>query len=292
MHGFKSKRFFNLPETVKKIAPHPTDGAYNRGYAGIGIEKIVQTDFDDQVAISALRQRPDHRETFDIGKFDDADDAVQNIWLPPQVEKEVGLEGMQTFFKHFYQLCYGFEQAILRAISLKLVGPDQEDFLSHFHSKADNQIRLAHYPAIPAQALLTGETERITSHSDFGTITILFQDETGGLEIEDPNQPGEFFRAPPFPGAALVNVGDLLMRWTNGVFRSPLHRVGPPSQAQSDDHIFPSRYSIPYFCGPDRKSVIECLSSCIGPGRPKQFDSITTEEYMDMRLKALFVKSV
>lgn len=58
---------------------------------------------------------------------------------------------------------------------------------------------------------------RLPAHTDFGTITLVFQDECGGLEIEHPKKPGEFIRADPVKDAIVMNIGDLLMRWTNGI---------------------------------------------------------------------------
>jgi isopenicillin N synthase-like dioxygenase len=78
---------------------------------------------------------------------------------------------------------------------------------------------LLHYPAIAAAELESGRAARMPAHSDWSSITLLFQDECGGLEVEDPNQPGEFVAVAPIEGACVVNVGDLLMRWSNGTCR-------------------------------------------------------------------------
>ena len=89
--------------------------------------------------------------------------------------------------------------------------------LADFHSGHTNQLRLLHYPPIPASEIETGLAVRLPAHTDFGTITLVFQDECGGLEIEHPKKPGEFIRADPVKDAIVMNIGDLLMRWTNGI---------------------------------------------------------------------------
>jgi isopenicillin N synthase-like dioxygenase len=95
---------------------------------------------------------------------------------------------------------------------------------------------------------------------DFGTGTILFQDDVGGLEVESPRGSGNFVPAPPIPGTVVFNIGDFLMRWSNGAFfeqllffphivksdtlKSTLHRVrAPPNDGTG---MIKERFSIPY----------------------------------------------
>lgn len=90
--------------------------------------------------------------------------------------------------------------------------------IANFHSGHGNQLRLLHYPPIPASEVEKGLAARMPPHSDWGSITMVFQDECGGLEIEHPERPGVFIRADPVKDAIVMNVGDLLMRWSNGMF--------------------------------------------------------------------------
>jgi isopenicillin N synthase-like dioxygenase len=59
--------------------------------------------------------------------------------------------------------------------------------------------------------------KRLGSHTDFGSFTLLFQDDCGGLEVQKAGALGEFIAAPPIEGALLMNIGDILMRWSNGI---------------------------------------------------------------------------
>lgn len=115
--------------------------------------------------------------------------------------------------------------------------------LADFHSGHTNQLRLLHYPPISASEIETGLAVRLPAHTDFGTITLVFQDECGGLEIEHPKNPGEFIRADPVKDAIVMNIGDLLMRWTNGI--STLHFFHSISYTQcmicNCQHIKPYR---------------------------------------------------
>lgn len=115
----------------------------------------------------------------------------------------------------FYWTCFNAATDILRALSLGL-GLEEEESLLRLHSGHYNQLRLLHYPPIPALAIEEGSMARMPAHTDWSSMTMLFQDECGGLEIEDPNVLGKFIPAEPMKGALVMNVGDLLMRWSNG----------------------------------------------------------------------------
>lgn len=93
---------------------------------------------------------------------------------------------------------------------------DDPEFLTKYHNELGNQLRLLHYPPVPAAKLETQEVGRISAHSDWPSVTLLFQDDCGGLEIEDPHSPGKFVPATPMKGALVMNIGDMLMRWSNG----------------------------------------------------------------------------
>jgi isopenicillin N synthase-like dioxygenase len=123
----------------------------------------------------------------------------------------------------FYWTCFQAGSDVLRALALGL-GLEREDDLLRLHSGHYNQLRLLHYPPIPARAVEDGTMARMPAHTDWSSMTMLFQDNCGGLEIEDPNVPGKFIPAEPMPGALVLNVGDLLMRWSNGKKSTSKHR--------------------------------------------------------------------
>lgn len=81
---------------------------------------------------------------------------------------------------------------------------------------------------------------RAGEHSDYGSITLLFQDQRGGLQVKSPN--GQFVDATPIEDTCVVNAGDLLARWSNDTIKSTIHRVVEPPQGEGDTH--PPRYSI------------------------------------------------
>jgi isopenicillin N synthase-like dioxygenase len=124
--------------------------------------------------------------------------------------------------------------------------------------------------------------------SDYGTITLLFQDDRGGLEVLSPKS--GFVPATPIPDTIVINAGDLLQRWSNDVIRSTEHRVVSPPTPPTDDK-YPARYSIAYFCNPNWDATIECLNGCFGDaagGREKKYSPINTHEYLVSRLRATY----
>ncbi|KAJ9647022.1 hypothetical protein H2199_002008 [Coniosporium tulheliwenetii] len=282
-----SQRFFALPEAVKKLAPHPPGGSHHRGYSGLGVEKVTQNVFDSN-EVEALRQMPDFKESFESGNVHDQ--MQPNIWLPDEE-----LPGFRQFMEAFFLDCAGLIHTILHALAISLSLPPSQ--LSDAHSQSLFQLRLLHYPSIPSSLLHSGEKSRIGAHSDFGTLTLLFQDDVGGLEIQHP-QTEEFIAAPPIPGGVLVNIGDLMMRWSNGRWRSTVHRVvAPPvskvereelGDEEAETEMCRPRYSIPFFATADPETVIECLPGCEGPDGKKEFEAMTALEYVQMRMAALY----
>jgi isopenicillin N synthase-like dioxygenase len=147
------------------------------------------------------------QESYEIGSDENPDQP--NIWLPPSALPE-----FRPFMTSFYWTCFEAASRILRALALG-IGLD-EDHLLRLHSGHYNQLRLLHYPPIPARAIEAGKMARMPAHTDWSSMTMLFQDDCGGLQVEDPNVPGKFVGAEPVEGALVMNVGDLLMRWSNG----------------------------------------------------------------------------
>ncbi|TDZ25923.1 2-oxoglutarate-dependent dioxygenase gloF [Colletotrichum orbiculare MAFF 240422] len=277
-----SKKFFSLPQAEKDKAPHPPEGWWHRGYSGIGREKVTQMVFDE-AELASRRKTPDFKESFEIGREDDAH--LPNIWLP-----ESSLPGFRAFFTTFYDVCYALELDVLRAAALGM-GLDG-GFFRRYHANRDNQIRLLHYPPVEERLLLSGTVEQLGAHTDFGSATLLFQDAVGGLEVEDPASPGRFVAVPCVPGTVVVNVGDFMQRWTNDTLRSTMHRVRmPPLEAWGgggSGRLTKARYSIPYFIGADQEKTVDCVPGCFGPGRPKKYEPINSREYIERRLNATY----
>lgn len=226
---------------------------------------------------------PDQKESYELGR--ESDRVMFNIWPPADT-----IPGFREFFVEFYKILNGVEASLLTSIATGLGLPP--DYFDACHKDRSNQLRLLHYPPFEAELLETGKAECITAHSDFGTITLLFQDEVGGLEIEDQKQSGVFHPVPYIPGTMVVNIGDMLTRWTNDELRSTIHRVRTPSETVVDEktglRMTKRRYSIPFFIGADGPTIVDCVPTCFGPDRPKRYEPIRADAYFNMRMNALY----
>ncbi|PGH02189.1 hypothetical protein GX51_04763 [Blastomyces parvus] len=275
-----SKKFFDLSPEQKLQAPHPDGSSIHRGYSWPGLEKVSQamSDKDTPELVKKLREITDYKESYDMGSEEDS--YQPNVWIPEET-----LPGFRSFTMEFYWECFAVAKDILRAISVG-IGLEDENHLIKFHSGHNNQLRLLHYPPLPAAALENEQCARMPAHTDWSSITMLFQDECGGLEVEDIKRPGQFIPATPIKNAIVMNVGDLLQRWSNDNLRSTSHRVTMPPLADRLDgpnRMVRERYSIPYFISPDPTSVIECLPSCTNPNNPSKYLPITQSEYNRIR---------
>ena len=170
---------------------------------------------------------------------------------------------------------------ILDALCLALELSDADRaHLKKLHSGTNNQLRLLHYPPVESEKLAQRVVGRMPPHQDWSSFTFLFQDSMGGLEYQDPRDPDTYIPAKPTTNACILNVGDMLQRYSNGkseqhlwsllivakdIFPSAMHRVTiPPSKTG----VLGSRYSIPYFVAPDHEALVACLPSCV-EGEPK-----------------------
>lgn len=131
-------------------------------------------------------------------------------------------------------------------------------------------LRLLRYPPHPKNA-----DQRLFgagAHTDWGAITLLAQDRHGGLEVQGPD--GRWIEATPMPDSFVVNLGDMMPRWTNDLFRSNPHRVrNVASQGQP-------RFSIPFFYSPDYMTEVSPLPGCVTTQRPGRYAPCTVGEHL------------
>lgn len=118
--------------------------------------------------------------------------------------------------RRFHWGCFRLGGEILQALSVGL--ELDEHYLLDKHSGHNNQLRLLHYPPILAEVIETERAARCPAHTDWSSITMPFQDDCGGLEVEDVSSPGTFLHATPTKNAIVMNVGDLLQRWSNALW--------------------------------------------------------------------------
>ncbi|KAG9104764.1 hypothetical protein FRC06_011246 [Ceratobasidium sp. 370] len=270
----QSANFFKLPMEVKaKLAWE--DPRSNRGYVMPGRERVTQS--NDPAEIARLRaQAPDLKESMEIGR--DWDATWSNRW--PDAKD---VPKFKETFLNFFQTCHELHAEVMSSIAMGLgLG---EQFFDKLIDEQFHNLRLLSYPPIPREVLLKEGQARAGAHSDYGSLTLLFQDQVGGLEVQNPHTK-QFQPATPIPGTIVVNAGDLLARWSNDRLRSTLHRVVAPPIGTGP--TTPARQSIAFFCNPNGGAEISCLPNCEGARGEKKYPPVQTEAYIVGRLKATY----
>ncbi|WP_372971778.1 isopenicillin N synthase family dioxygenase [Marinobacter sp.] len=250
-----SKDFFALP-TEEKQAVAWQNAESNRGYVGIRRERLDPS-------------RPgDLKEAFNLAPDQSEPGAHKNLWpaAPPH---------FKAVMNGFLDECIHTADRVLEAFALALDQP--VDFFVDAHNRHHHTLRLLHYPPLPEGFQPHDGESRAGAHTDYGSITLLFQDEVGGLEVR--TRAGEWIRATPIPGTVVVNTGDLMHRWTNHVFCSTPHRVNV-----APEHCHRDRYSIAFFCHPNKDAKITCIDSCTTAENPPIYDSITAGQHLHEKL--------
>lgn len=160
-------------------------------------------------------------------------------------------------------------QRLCRALALSLDLP--EDYLDQGHRYPNCSLTYNYYPPLDPET--AGRTQwGISPHTDYGSFTLLSQDALGGLEIR--NIEDQWIDIPPIPGALVVNIADLFARWTNGLYRSSLHRASNFNMNGS------ARISLPLFFNPHPRTRIECLPTCQGPDNPPKYEPVEAGPYI------------
>ena len=272
-----SASFFAYPLEEKEKLGWTTPQA-NRGYVSHGREKTTTLTNADEV--EKLRaQAPDLKESFEIGR--EGEEGLPNNWP----SGHPAADDFKAFMVNFHGLCKDLHIEVMRAIAVGM--GLSESYFDSYTDVGDNTLRLLHYPPASKEVFKKNKLQvRAGEHTDYGSITLLFQDDRGGLQVKSPN--GTFVDATPIPGTVVVNAGDLLARWSNDTIKSTLHRVvEPPAPEEGDVH--PARYSIAYFCNPNFKSHIEAIDGTYGGDiGGKKYPGINSGDYLVQRLAATY----
>jgi isopenicillin N synthase-like dioxygenase len=255
-----ARRFFALP-AEEKLRLHMKQSPSTAGY-----EPPATQALDSQDAATE-KAPPDLKEGFYFG-----------MELPD--EHPWALKKIRGFGHNQWPALPGFReqmlayQAALRALGDRLLAmlalslELPEDFFLAYYDMPNTTLGLLRYRPHPSNA--RPNQLGAGAHTDWGAITLLVQDELGGLEVR--NVDGEWIEAPPIPGTFVINLGDLMQRWTNALYRSNLHRVKNRSTTLE-------RYSMPFFYGPRPDSRIECLPSCTDASNPPKNPPCTAAEH-------------
>ncbi|MEM7443701.1 MAG: 2-oxoglutarate and iron-dependent oxygenase domain-containing protein [Pseudomonadota bacterium] len=261
-----ARAFFDMPLVERQAVRFPHVG-YPYGYAPMKWETLSIS--RDEVS------PPDLKESFSIGplkapetRSSDPSEALvysANLWPHNPPEFRQSLEA-------YYRAMEGLAARLMMLFAQALDLPP-----SFFDEKIDRHIsalRVINYPdqdnpPEPGQL-------RAGAHSDYGSLTILRQEQApGGLEVV--TRDGDWTPVPAIDGAYVVNIGDLMARWTNDRWVSTLHRVvNPPPDAFGSSR----RQSIAFFHQPNWDAEIACLPSCQDPVEGAKYEPVASGAYL------------
>ncbi|ORY33439.1 hypothetical protein BCR39DRAFT_520065 [Naematelia encephala] len=253
-------------------------GIKNMGYTAVRAETLDST----------TRGLGDLKESFYMTNPAWKDESGHEQSLPPT------LQGKRERFEKLIKSCDAVADKVLRGLG-KALGLE-EDFLSKHHTGLECKLRMIHYPPVQVEYQHPDPTIpdiRAGAHTDYGSITLLFQHAVSGLQVF---KRGEWLDVAPLPGCLVINIGDALEFWSGGQFTSTLHRVVMPRTANEAK----SRFSIAYFVQPENDTRLDPLLSDSGiseeafeeiiarKGLPRGTRDLTGGEYLRIRIDATY----
>mmetsp|Transcript_24085 Transcript_24085/g.56017 ORF Transcript_24085/g.56017 Transcript_24085/m.56017 type:complete len:490 (+) Transcript_24085:116-1585(+) len=261
------KTFFSLPtekkEALRADASSPVRGFYHKG--GENLDKVVA----DKSIVQESRKVTDNKEGLDLNGVpwvkQPGDGYISRIFGTVQgVPGDDIISGFADTIAEYQQAVFKLAMRILRLFAL-LLGKEGNFFEQHMTAPVCTH-RMLHYWQVRdfQKEIGTGE------HTDYGLITILKQDNIGGLQVLNAAD-RQWVHAMPVEGAFVVNIGDMMARWTGHYFKSTVHRVvnGSPED----------RFSSPYFVEPNLATQV--TPGALWPGPRKDESDMTCEQYLD-----------
>ncbi|MFG9905650.1 isopenicillin N synthase family dioxygenase [Pseudomonas aeruginosa] len=252
-----AREFFALP-VEEKLKIDITRSRNHRGYGAIATEQLdpaLPSDFKEtfDMALHLPAEHPDVR-------------AGKSFYGP---NRHPDLPGWEALLEGHYADMLALARTVLRALAIAL--GIEEDFFDRRFEQPVSVFRLIHYP--PAAARQSADQPGAGAHTDYGCVTLLYQDAAGGLQVQ--NRQGEWIDAPPIDGTFVVNIGDMMARWSNDRYRSTPHRVISPRGVH--------RYSMPFFAEPHMDTEIRCLPGCFDADNPPKYPPTTCGEWLTSR---------
>ncbi len=267
-----AKEFFERSAADKLKARSPTVKG-NRGYIAEGAEVVdKKPDLKESFAMGRLAPPPEN------GKATDATRKFEpNVWPDD-------LPGFKSAFEGYYREmeALSFRLLHLFEIALRLPG----GYFKPLFSEHASILRVHHYPK-QTVAPLPGQI-RIGAHADYGAFTILkVKKGPGARGFQVLSKQNNWIDVEPHDESFLINIGDLMMNWTNDKWQSNVHRVINPK----DDSENVGRYSVPFFIQPNYNALIECIPSCLETGASPRHSPISAGDYRAQKMAGLYARA-
>jgi len=252
--------FFERPMDEKRAAP--MSEAYPYGYQAMGVEKLkASLDEDDEAP-------GDAKELFNICLGVEGDAEVPTPRWPPESD------AMRAAWTSYYHEMARLASRLYRMCALALALPEHW-FEAHI-DRHRNVVRAINYPE-QARPPAPGQV-RASTHTDYGALTILRLGGAypGGLQVMGRN--GAWVDVTTAAeDAFVINLGDLMARWTNDRWLSTPHRVVNPPES---DAAKARRQSIAYFCNINMDAVVECIPTCRDESGAAKYEPMTAGEHL------------
>ncbi|KAH7349664.1 hypothetical protein B0T11DRAFT_133711 [Plectosphaerella cucumerina] len=268
--------FFRRPQDEKMRAWAGRSAHFN-GYKPPGSLRINKT------------ESVDARETFSWAYDPAYDPGVADVGaIPPEAARFLRAEEfhwretadipeLKASMVAYWRACLALARVLIRTFALSLDLP--EDYFDSKFAYPDATLTLNYYPPMPPQAP-DGDAETqvsIGSHTDFQLFTMLWQDESGGLQVL--SRDGQWLRAAPVPGTLVVNIADYMQRITNDLYVSTVHRAQNLSGKE--------RVSMPFFFGFGLHETCAVVSSCVREGEEPKYEEIGCADWVRRRVGAM-----
>ncbi|KAH6646340.1 hypothetical protein BKA67DRAFT_583920 [Truncatella angustata] len=262
------QRFFEQPLSEKEKVSFRYTGQSN-GYHGVGASQINKTESRDKKETFSMRYDPRHDPAG--GNSLSADDIAKKsddfIW-----DKTNHIEGYRSVLVEFWQRRLQLARKLIRLFALALDLP--EDYFDAIVTHPGADAVHIHYPGLIDASKAADVDVGIGSHTDIQCITLLWQDNSGGLQVLSLG--GEWLDAKPIEGTFVVNIGDFMQRLSNNKFRSTVHRVY--------NRRTESRYAMPFFLGFNPEAICEVVPTCIDEDHPALYEPISCGKWHRDRL--------
>jgi len=268
----KARAFFDLAPEHKQRSKAPYKG-YPYGYLGPELEALAKSRNVDTP--------PDLKESFNggpLGVPQGMSDPEALAFCYAETIWPAEPEGFVAAWKAYYAALEDLALRIMRVFATALGLPE-----NHFDSYLDAPISALRALNYPEQHVAPKPGQiRAGAHTDYGSLTILLpQAGSRGLQIITPD--GEWTEVPPIPGAFVINIGDLMARWTNDRWVSTVHRVvNPPAQQGGKDR----RQSMAFFHQPNWDAEINVLHACLADGEAPKYEPVRSGPYLMGKFKA------
>ncbi|NPC95811.1 isopenicillin N synthase family oxygenase [Nocardioides sp. zg-DK7169] len=262
--------FFALPAEVK--ARYRTPPEVNRGYAPPRTESLSLS-----LGLAPANRMHDFFEAFNVGAavsdhpgldLPEAD-YPENVW---PVEATHFRDAVTAYFAEARRVARTLTTLFADALGLP-VG----FFAGHTDHSLD-VLRMNNYALEPGEVELDGDLTGMGEHTDYGIVTVLWADQVAGLQVL--GRDGGWHDVMPADGALLINLGDLMARWTNDRWMSTLHRVKPPIVEGRVER----RRSAAFFHDGNIDAVIETLPTCLNGSSGPAYPPITVGEHIRAKL--------